>query len=623
MADKWPLANGNWSTAANWNGGTLPADGDIIYLDNRTVTLDQNIDLPNADLRTTQRSGGTAGGNLTWSSGTYRIRLREIRAGSSIVITTGGTSGVTFGSGTVFQGSDTTNIRAVSIGGSSPVTFESGCQAKNGVGGAVAEGITFATVCTVTGFLDAICQASVGTAAAVTFSNAASINITGAIQHGFAGTTITFSAALGTWTITSETCVGATTTNGAKINVGSAGLILIRQSPTVFLFPTTWTTQHISMNATSAQSFEYRGDIEQPTGAASQWTNSSANGTFRHRGTIYGSNPLNTSQMLTATAGGSKFVLDRLAPNSVSGRMPALGAGWCLRSDSQIISPTESTNVTLVPSTSVGDPPAVSNVRSGTIYHFATLTGTCAVPGAGSVAAGVPVDATVGTAVLTQSQVQIGCNAALAAYETHGVASADDLASVGVDLTPVLEKLPESGRASTQASVDAIAVGLSGSAPVEPTGDSETVMARLTRIEAATGSILGGKVLRSAGPVTPAGDISLVVGSDYVEEIDGSLLRTFSDPGASIHAKLTAGALSQLVFSAAEKPSDPATKRIAGTITEVSEADGVTSVRIEILRTAIPVGPYSSDWKFHIWREADDLVSPPLLEGCLTLEWRA
>ena len=171
--------------------------------------------------------------------------------------------------------------------------------------------------------------------------------------------------------------------------------------------------------------------------------------------------------------------------------------------------------------------------------------------------------------------------------------------------------------------VDSIAVALSGSGPVEPTGATETVMARLTRIEAATGSILGGRVLRSAGPVTPAGDISLVVGSDYVEDIDGSLLRSFSDPGASVYAKLTAGALSQLVFSAAEKPSDPATKRIAGTITEVSEADGVTSVRIEILRTAIPVGPYSADWKYHIWREADDLVSPPLLEGCLTLEWRA
>jgi hypothetical protein len=460
MADKWPLANGNWSTAANWNGGTLPVDGDVIYLDNRTITLDQNIDLPTADLRTTQRSGGTAGGNLSWSSGTYRIRLREILAGTSTVISLSGTAGVTWGTGTVFQGSSTTSIRTVNMSGSSPIVFESGCQAKNGVGGAQASAFIIGGASTISGNLDAICSASVGTAPAIDISGTPSITITGAIQHGFAGTTITFGATVGTWTITSETCVGATTTNGIKISVGSTSLVLIRQSPTVFLFPTTWTTQHIVMNSTFAQSFEYRGDVEQPTSATVQWSNTSANGTFRHRGTIYGSNPLNTSQMLTATAGGSKFVLDKLAPNSVSGRMPLLGAGWCMRTDSQIISPTESTNITLVPSTSVGDPPAISNVRSGTVYHFSTLTGTCAVPGAGSVAAGVPVDATVGTAVLTQSQVQTGCNAALAAYETNGVASANDLASVGVDLTPVLAKLPESGRAATQASVDSVTVGL-------------------------------------------------------------------------------------------------------------------------------------------------------------------
>ncbi len=497
MADKWPLANGNWSTAANWNGGTLPVDGDVIYLDNRTITLDQNIDLPTADLRTTQRSGGTAGGNLSWSSGTYRIRLREILAGTSTVISLSGTAGVTWGTGTVIQGSSTTSIRTVNMSGSSPVVFESGCQAKNGVGGAQASAFIVGGSSTISGSLDAICSASVGTAPSLEVSGTPSITITGAIQHGFAATTISFGAAVGTWTITSETCAGTTTTNGIKISVGSAGLTLIRQSPTVFLFPTTWTTQHILMNGTSAQSFEYRGDIEQPTGSAIQWANSSANGTFRHRGTIYGSNPLNTSQMLTATAGGSKFVLDKLAPNSVSGRMPLLGAGWCMRTDSQIISPTESTNVTLVPSSSVGDPPAISNVRSGTVYHFSTLTGTCAVPGAGSVAAGVPVDATVGTAVLTQSQVQTGCNAALAAYDTNGVASADDLASVGVDLTPVLAKLPESGRASTQASVDSIAVALAGSAPVEPTGT--TVFELLEDIQTDVGNVTGNIVIDSAG----------------------------------------------------------------------------------------------------------------------------
>jgi hypothetical protein len=42
-----------------------------------------------------------------------------------------------------------------------------------------------------------------------------------------------------------------------------------------------------------------------------------------------------------------------------------------------------------------------NNVRSGVSYNFGASVGTCAVPPAGSVALGVPVDATTGTAALS------------------------------------------------------------------------------------------------------------------------------------------------------------------------------------------------------------------------------
>ena len=48
---------------------------------------------------------------------------------------------------------------------------------------------------------------------------------------------------------------------------------------------------------------------------------------------------------------------------------------------------------------------APSNVRAGTVYANGNLTGSCAVPAAGSVALGVPVDATTGTATLTPAAV--------------------------------------------------------------------------------------------------------------------------------------------------------------------------------------------------------------------------
>jgi hypothetical protein len=50
--------------------------------------------------------------------------------------------------------------------------------------------------------------------------------------------------------------------------------------------------------------------------------------------------------------------------------------------------------------------PSIADVRSGTTYAAGALTGTAAIPAAGSVALGVPVDATTGTAVLTAANVQ-------------------------------------------------------------------------------------------------------------------------------------------------------------------------------------------------------------------------
>jgi hypothetical protein len=50
--------------------------------------------------------------------------------------------------------------------------------------------------------------------------------------------------------------------------------------------------------------------------------------------------------------------------------------------------------------------PIAANVRSGVSYGGGNLTGTCAVPAAGSVALGVPVDAGFGTAVLTPAAIR-------------------------------------------------------------------------------------------------------------------------------------------------------------------------------------------------------------------------
>jgi hypothetical protein len=63
-----------------------------------------------------------------------------------------------------------------------------------------------------------------------------------------------------------------------------------------------------------------------------------------------------------------------------------------------------------------GTMPAVSDVRLGVSYASGTLTGTCAVPAANSVAFGVPVDNTTGTTIITRAQLLSDMGALIAAY---------------------------------------------------------------------------------------------------------------------------------------------------------------------------------------------------------------
>jgi hypothetical protein len=98
---------------------------------------------------------------------------------------------------------------------------------------------------------------------------------------------------------------------------------------------------------------------------------------------------------------------------------------------------------TLVDATT-GQMPAASNVRDGVSYASGALTGTCKVPAAGSVALGVPVDATTGTAYLTQSDVLAAVwGAATSSLTTAGsigerLKNASTVASTGDQLASAL-----------------------------------------------------------------------------------------------------------------------------------------------------------------------------------------
>jgi hypothetical protein len=90
-----------------------------------------------------------------------------------------------------------------------------------------------------------------------------------------------------------------------------------------------------------------------------------------------------------------------------NGQTPTSGAVKVVSASNNkcIVELTTSAQKTLAdPSDGTGQA-AIADVRSGTSYALGNLTGTCAVPAASSVAFGVPVDATTGTAALTPAAV--------------------------------------------------------------------------------------------------------------------------------------------------------------------------------------------------------------------------
>lgn len=109
MAERWAVANGNWSSTGTWNGGTLPTSADDVYANGFTVQLDQTITA--LSIRTSAGTTAVAGGGFNVStagitlnlsgglgvvSGTTRCLLSSLASPNSFTVNgniTGGPSG--------------------------------------------------------------------------------------------------------------------------------------------------------------------------------------------------------------------------------------------------------------------------------------------------------------------------------------------------------------------------------------------------------------------------------------------------------------------------------------------------------------------------------------------------
>jgi hypothetical protein len=380
MAIYYARATGNvngaiWATTPSGTASDLFSSftsADTLMANNFTVTL--NVNTTVLELRNDNANSATSGGVFSLSSGTTLT--------ANIFGSAGGNACTAFGTGTA-------NIVGSLTGGI-------------GNGGALSHGGT--GILNITGN---VTGGSGNSAPGLTMTGNGVLNITGNVTAGAgnACSGIAATSVSGTINITG-TVTGGPITNCFGVSNG-AGIVVIVGTAI--------------------------------GGAAGVGVNNNSTGTVtvtRARGNGFG----NGSAGLSATVGVNA------AQNSATrvyeieygdlGMSPTSGPIILLNATSNValFYRTSGGKKTLIDSSASAGHPAITNVRSGIAYANGNLTGTCAVPAASSVALGVAVDNTTGTAVLTQANVET----ALASFSSGRLSNCSTVASVGQQLSDAL-----------------------------------------------------------------------------------------------------------------------------------------------------------------------------------------
>jgi hypothetical protein len=251
--------------------------------------------------------------------------------------------------------------------------------------------------------------------------------------------------------------------------------------------------------------------------------------------------------------------------------------------------------------------------------------------------------------VVDPAVIAAAVGTALGAYDTNGVASRDDLADVGVDLTPVLDKLPESGRAATASEVSPT---IDFSPTINPTvlsagsisdirsglgttAKQDEILAAVDAIDAGgltpeesdtlngIAAALGGAPVEPTGRIASGGRILAYVGDDFTVRSGTALPIPVSDPAGSLYTLLTSIGVDDLAFGASlpGKPAGLITGTIASITQSGSGANQLCNITIEISDCGVGL-KLSEDYEWQIQSTqthgdaTDTLIR---LEGMLSL----
>jgi hypothetical protein len=449
MATRRAVASGNWSATGTWNGGVVPTNGDTVYSNGFIVTINQDIDIGGANnpivnagsfvsgqwyaitsVGTTSwisigaasntagtvflatgvgsgtgtalalatittaantPAGAAAGGGFTMS--TVYAMTADLRAGTTQCLNVTATTGTLTLSGIralagSASGAHAVNNNSTAMIGLTACTITAGGGSALGVNNASTGTINIDGFCTFNGgggFAHAISNASTGT---INVSGSNTFTA-GAGNGGFAIN----NASTGTINVTGSSTFNGGGQNAPAINNASTGSITVSGSCT------------------------FTGGI----GAAA--LNNASTGSVIVTNSTFAASAFANAVSISSTAADVRLSGDFLdhwsGLKAVSGGKWRLGTAPTLGQTRYALAGTTDSYFTMygADNGSFGNPIA-ANVRSGVSYGGGNLTGSCAVPTAGSVALGVPVDATTGTAVLTPAAIRAELATELARIDT-------------------------------------------------------------------------------------------------------------------------------------------------------------------------------------------------------------
>ena len=397
MAIRYAVANGFADVAATWDGGTLPACTDDLYANNFTVSIRANLTANSlkkiSNASPVIAAGGgfvvTAAATVTITAG---IAAADNVTNSTVLLTIdAGSAAVTVTTPTIVGGTTTGRVPLAAAAGytgaltvNANITGGTGATAFN-----VPAACTVAVNGTVTNGSNSYGIDVTGTAASVTVTG----NIVGSASNSSNAIRVNGSGA--TLTVTGNVTGGSGTSATVLISAASVSATItgdITGGSNVSAFGVTL----------SSGSLTVRGTLRPgSTGAGCPAVVSS--GVFRYSGHIY-------SGGMSASTGPNGYFPINGTWSAISGEEVYLH----VYDDGNFPSGNNGTARTL---TRYGtDLPDQADVRDGTTYGpSAGLTGTLAVPPAASVAAGVPVDDTVGTAAVKLSDIAAVQGAQIAA----------------------------------------------------------------------------------------------------------------------------------------------------------------------------------------------------------------